>query len=272
MNEVLDIYKELYNGDLFYALANYVANSKMGLVYDFGWGIIPKGSTFYRIRRNKKEKDYSNRKEWGPNPNATQGRCNSNHEKAMYFGSTEFVCLLEMHIPYNEKYVLGKYTTVSDIKVGGYVFVNPNESKWKQAIAMAFNAFLIAPSREEKNEELFKVIDKYYGKGTLSDILLKDACSADNMKLPYKIGGYFEGENYYKLTNSMCSIIKGRYPAGIRYSSCYIPAETVGIECSDYNIAIYGDAIKSVEFQDYEIKTNNNRVTPESIAEILLHV
>ncbi len=53
MGEVLDIYKELYEGDMFYALAQYVANSKVGLVYDFGGGIIPKGSTFYRIRRYK---------------------------------------------------------------------------------------------------------------------------------------------------------------------------------------------------------------------------
>ena len=137
---------------------------------------------------------------------------------------------------------------------------------------MAFNAFLISPARDEKNTELFSIIDKHFGNGTLSDIVLKDVCSADNMKLPYKIGGFFEGKNYYELTNRMCSIIKERYPEGIRYSSCYIPVETVGIECSDYNIAIYENGLSKVKFQGYEIKTNTNKATPEGIAEILLNV
>lgn len=272
MDKVLDIYKELYEGDLFYALAKYISNSRMGLVYDFKGDVIPIGSTFYRIRRYKENTDFSNSKEWGPPPllKIEQGRCNNIGEKVLYLGSTELICLLETHIQPNEKYVLGKYTTVSDIKVGGYTSVKPNESEWKIAIAMAFNAFLIAPARGEKNTELFKIIDKHYGKGAMEDILLKDVCVSDNMKLPYKIGGYFEGDNYYKLTNSMCSVIKKRYPMGIRYSSCYIPMETVGIECSEYNIALYESALSKVKFQSFEIKTNTNKAMPEGIAEILL--
>ncbi len=268
---VLDIYRELYEDDLFNALAKYVANSQLGLEYDFGSGTIPCGSTFYRIRRYKKETDYSNSNEWGLPPNPKQGRCNGNDEKVLYLGSTELVCLLETHIQYGEKYVLGKYTTVSDINVGGYVFVNPDESDWKKVIGMAFNAFLIAPKRDDKNEELFRIIDNYYGKGSIFDIVLKDVCSADNMKLPFKIGGYFSGDNYYKLTNIMCSILKKRYPEGIRYSSCYIPVETVGIECSDYNIALYENTLEKIKFLNFEIRTNESKATPEEVARVWLN-
>lgn len=45
-------------------------------------------------------------------------------------------------------------------------------------------------------------------------------------------------------------------PDGIRYSSCYLPLETVGIECSDFNVVLYSEGISKIKFIDYKIKTN----------------
>ncbi|MBR4342860.1 MAG: RES domain-containing protein [Lachnospiraceae bacterium] len=271
MDKIIDIYKDLLEEqDIIRTISKYFAGTYLGIPYDFGSSLVKEGTKLYRIRSFHEGKDYSNVDEWKPSPRSLQNRCNANNEKAIYLGSTEWVCLLETHKLPGEKYVLGEYTVIKDIVLGGFTNVKPNESVWKIITAMAFNAFLIAPARSEKNRKLFEIIDNSFDDIDFSTINIKTITTADNHILPYRLARLFKKENYYMLTNMLCDTIKQRYPNGIRYSSCFIPVETVGIECTEYNIVLYDSAVDSIKFNEYTIKDNQQKATPEGIAEILL--
>lgn len=79
-------------------------------------------------------------------------------------------------------------------------------------------------------------------------------------------------DEHYNLTNTICDILSKSNPNGIRYSSCYITLETIGIECSDYNIALYHEGISKIKFINYEIKTNINDFTGTDILKIYLDI
>ena len=71
-----------------------------------------------------------------------------------------------------------------------------------------------------------------------------------------KFGVLNQLEQYYNLTNQLCNILSEDIPDGIRYSSCYLPMQTVGVECSDFNIVLYREGISKVKLIDHKIKTN----------------
>lgn len=269
---IIDIYKDLFDmPDVLGVLCKYISQSECGFIYDFGTTIIPKGTKLYRIRRYLKDTDFSNPSEWLPAPNKPQNRCNRIGESALYLGSTELICLLETHIERGERYVLAKYEVVKDIEVGGFLYVNPNESKWKVFAAMLFNAFLIAPSRNEINKELFKILDSYFDDTDYSKIGLSTLTTLDDeIRLPWRLGRINQRDKYYSITNKMCEILKRKTPNGIRYSSCFVPMETVGIQCSEYNICLYESGIKDVNFTNVTIKTNINEFNSTDLVNLLL--
>lgn len=65
----------------------------------------------------------------------------------------------------DEKYALGVYEAIDDIEVGGYLSYDLNNELHNRA-GMILNAFLIAPSRSARNEELFSYLDSHYGELT----------------------------------------------------------------------------------------------------------
>lgn len=93
-----------------------------------------------------------------------------------------------------------------------------------------------------------------------------------SFELPIKLGVLNQRDEYYKLTNKICNILSKSTPDGIRYSSCYIPLETSGIECSDYNIVLYHEGISKIKFINYEIKTNLRGVTGADIIKSYLEI
>ncbi len=270
MPEIMDIYKDILDmPDILGAVCKYVANSKCGFQYDFGYTVLPKGTILYRIRDYNAHTDYSDIKAWEPSPFKQQNRCNQKGETALYLGSSEAICLLETNIHYGEKYAIARFEVVKDIELGGFIYIKPEESQWKIAVGLLLNSFLIAPSRSKKNEDVFKLLDSIYTDTDFSDISLKDVFKK-NMVLPCRIGAINKREEYYKITNELCSILKSKYPQGIRYSSCWIPFETIGIKSSEYNVVLYEEGLNSVKYVDHEIKTNMNEISQKVVIEILL--
>lgn len=258
----LMIDKEKYNllwevSSLVELIPNYIFLDSIGISFDFGSSTIKKGTRLFRIRDYNTDTDYSSEKEWQPSPYKTQGRVNAQGEEALYLGSTEMVCALETHQRYSNQYVLGEYECTEDIMIGGFLSYDKNNNLHNIA-STVLNAFLIAPSRCDKNKNLFEYLET-----TLGSIQIDDLCSiSDNVLnaeeeriLPYKFAVLNQREQLHNLTNKICSIIKKQYPEGIRYSSCFFPAETPGILCSDYNLALYPEGIKKLNFLGFSIKT-----------------
>ncbi len=271
MEQIIDIYRDLLDEpNIIYSIYKYIVNSNCGLCYDFGNTIIPKGTKLYRIRSYNSNTDYSNLKEWKPAPTKPQNRCNAEGETALYLGSTEMICILETHIKQNSKYVLGEYVVDEDIKVGGFIYTNPNESKWKHIVGTIYNAFFIAPKRNDNNKALFEVIDRYFIDADYN-INLEDDVFKNDIKLSFRFGKIFPSENYYNFTNMLSAILKKQNPNGIRYSSCFMPIETVGIKFSEYNIVLYEAGLKKIHFNQFEIKENTLNVKSEDIVNLILN-
>ena len=271
MSSIIDIYQDLLEmPDFLGVVCKYIAQSECGFQYNFGSRVMPVGTKLYRIRKCDSNTDFSQEQQWQPAPHKPQNRCNAKGETALYLGSKEAVCLLETHIKYNEKYILGKYVVTKDIDLGGFIYISESESRWKHLAGMLLNTFLIAPSRNEQNKAIFDVIDSVYHENNYDDIRLNDLYSKDKFKLPYRIGAINKSDKYYEITNKLCSILKGQHSQEIRYSSCYIPVETIGINCSEYNVVLYDKGIDSVQFVNHEIKINKSKATAEAITEILL--
>lgn len=263
-----DIYEELFFNALnpFIMLREYIEESKRGVPYCFKERIIPKGTVLYRIRKYSENIDFSNPSEWTPNPKKSRNRCNNEGETALYLGNTELVCLLETQIGFNEKYALGEYLTTEDIEVKAFTNVHPNEGTWKFLVCLILNAFLISPANNKNNENLFKVINEY-----LNDDCLKNLFKTiKHPSFPLKLGYIFQNEDYYEITNSLCDTLKNKNTKGICYSSCFIPFETVGIECSNYNVCLYENSLKSLEFIKAEVKTNTKKFTGINAIEMIL--
>ncbi|WP_172136764.1 RES family NAD+ phosphorylase [Adlercreutzia sp. ZJ473] len=251
-------------------VVNYIALEQCGVAFDFGVSRILKGTRLYRIRSYSPDINYDDPSEWGPNPKRTQGRANREKQEALYLGSTEAVCLLETHTGVGRRYALGTYECVDDIFVGGFLrFDEANELH--NIAGMALNAFLIAPSRGERNTDLFEFLDGYYGKITLDDLCgLSYITGKGGLELPFRFGVLNQRNQLYEMTNALCDILAKRTPEGIRYSSCYFPMEAPGIACTDFNLALYRGGVDKLRFLGYEIKTNENPMTAVDVARRLI--
>lgn len=239
----------------FELVRNYIACDQEGIKFDFGKDIIPKGTILYRIRAYSSDTDFSKSCEWAPPPGHPQNRANFQGQEALYLGSTEEVCLIEAQIEKNGKYVLATYTVIDDIEVGGYL-LEKNNTLHNYA-GMILNAFLITPARSDKNIELLSYLKSLYGEITLDDLTDVDKLGIDGAyDLPMKFCAINRCNQFYDFTNQLCSILARDTPSGIRYSSCYFPLETIGIECSHYNLVLYHEGIQKIKFTDYVIKTN----------------
>lgn len=257
-NEIIKAkYKLLWESSNFLeVIINYVALNQYGLEYDFGKDIIPKGTKLYRIRNYETDTDFSNPNQWSPPPHKPQNRANRNGQEALYLGSTETICLLETHIKKGDIYVLGIYEVTEDIEVGGFLS-HDSENMLHDWAGIVLNAFLIAPARSERNKELFNYLDSYYGALTLDDFKNINELKADGgMQLPMKFGVLNQLEQYYSLTNQLFDILSKFIPEGIRYSSCYLPLETVEIKCSDFNLVLYSKGISKAKYINHITKTN----------------
>lgn len=261
--------KFIYQASNFFeAAVNYIALEQQGFHFNFGSYTIPKGTLLYRVRGYEKGKDFSANSEWTPPPHRPQNRANHQGEQALYLNCMEKVCLLETHISEGEKYVLGTYRVEEDIVVGGYLSV-PKNNQRLLSIGVVLNAILIAPSRGEKNEKLFDVLDNYFGEVYPENIQWDDV--KNNFSLPFKLAVMNKGKEYYKITNKVCDILKKQYPDGVKYSSCYFPLETIDIESNCFNLALYKSGIQKVKFLKHEIKTNSMPgFTSSEVAKIIL--
>lgn len=247
--------------DLIYSTSNffeaatmYIALENIGYHFDFGCHTIQKGTKLYRIRRFDENVDFSSECQWTPPPHKPQNRANKQGEEALYLSVDEATCILETHLNDGEKYVLGEYQCEENIVVGGYISTKSNPRL--VGIGNFLNAILIAPSRNEYNVKLFELLDKHYGTVLPKD--LKWDAVKNNFCLPFKCGVMNKREEYYKITNMLCEIIKRRYSDGIKYSSSYMPLEALGLESNCYNVALYTDGIKKLRFIKHEIKTKKN--------------
>lgn len=271
-----EIEKEKYNllleaSNLFEVIVNYITLYKFGLKYNFGKSIIHKGAKLYRIRCYETNTNFSDLNQWKAPPHKPQNRANNKGQEALYLGSTETICLLEAHIKRGDKYVLGIYEVIEDIEVGGYLSVASNNILHNLA-RMILNAFLIAPSRNQRNEELFSYLDSHYGVLTLDNLTnINEVKENGGLELPMKFGVLNQLDKYYNLTNQLCNILSKDTPNGIRYSSCYLPMETVGIECSDFNMVLYSEGISKIKLIDHEIRINTKNFDYTDFLKIFLN-
>ena len=149
-------------GDLFEVVCNYLFLNRINIRFDFGSDVIKKGTKLYRIRDYKDNTDFSNPKEWTPPPNQKQNRANAEGQTALYLESCETVCYLETHMKPKQQYVLATYECIEDFEVGGFLaYYRQNQLLTLAGIVL--NAFLIAPSRGDKNKELFDYLDLHFG-------------------------------------------------------------------------------------------------------------
>lgn len=264
-------YKLLWETSNFFELViNYIVLDKCGVKFDFGKTIILKGTKLYRIRSYETETDFSNPSQWKVPPHKPQNRANIKGQEALYLGSTEIICLLETHIKKGNAYSLGVYEVTEDIVVGGYLSYD-SKNILRNWAGTVLNAFLIAPSRSQRNEELFSYLDSYYGSLTLDDLTnMNELKENGGLQLPMKFGVLNQSEQYYNFSNKLCNILSKDTPDGIRYSSCYLPLETVGIECSDYNVVLYNEGISKIKFIDYKVKTNTQNFDYTDFLKIVL--
>ena len=260
-----------YGSNLLDVIINYIFLSELGIGFNFGSRTIAKGTKLYRIRRYKSEIDFSNSEQWSYPPLMPENRANEKGEAALYLGTTENVCLLETHIKYKEKYVLGEYEVQEDIILGGFLDCEDyKKTSWYLA-GVILNAFLIAPSRNEKNDELFAMLDSVY-KDTTENDLKFDINTIQKMNLPLKFGVINKRNEFYKMTNRILKPIKTKYKDGIQYSSCYIPVSTVGVSCTDCNIVLYRRGMTKICFKQAIIKTNKNKHTGIDMLKIIIKV
>lgn len=255
--------------NFFEAAVVYITLEQCGYHFDFGSCTIPKGTILYRIREYKDDTDFSNLSEWTPPPHRPMNRANREGEKALYLNVMEAACLLETHIAEGEKYVLGTYEVTENITVGGYLTI-PNGNKRLLSIGIALNAILIAPSRTKRNEELFDFLDNFYGEVLPDDIQWEDIIK-NNFWLPFKLAVMNKREDYHSITNILCDILKQKYVDGVKFSSCYMPLETIGIVSNCYNLALYEGGIQKIKFIKHEIKTNLiENFTSTNMAKLIL--
>ena len=256
-----------YGSNLVDVIITYITLSKYGIDFDFGFRIIKKGTKLYRIRRYEQNIDFNLEQQWRYPPNMPENRANRNGEPALYLGTTEFVCLLETHIAKDEMYVLGEYEVTDDIILGGFLECEDYKKKTRYLAGVVLNAFLIAPSRGDKNKELFDYLDEHYKGLTINDIKGKDA---DKIDLPLKFGTINKKEEFYKVTNCLLEPIKKKYKNGINYSSCYIPVATIGVTCSDTNIVLYKEGMDKIQFVHSEIKKCKKNYSGVDVLKILV--
>lgn len=244
--------------NFFEVVIAFISAHDFGVIYDFGGLTIPKETILYRIRRYEKYVDFNDVKQWGPPPNKPQNRANEKGKSALYLASMEDICLLETHIKNGEKYVLGKYKVIEDIMVGGFF---SRKNRLHDLAATILNAFLIAPSRNEYNKDIFEFLDKKFNGFTVDDLsYMKRLEQGNDLVLPLHFAVINKGYQYYELTNQICSIISERYPEGIRYSSCYLPFDTLGILSNAFNVALYKDGISKLKFLDSTVKIKNSSI------------
>ena len=262
--------------NLFELVINYILLDGIGFHFCFGSRIIKKGTILYRIRDFSDDTDFSNSAEWMPSPYRKQNRANREGQEAIYLASSEALCVLETHKKANEKYVLGKYQCVDDFTVGGF-FGKKTFTFLEWMLAEVLNAFLIAPSRNERNKELFMYLDDKLGPVTLDDLSSLKNCLLDTREeilLPYRFAVLNQKGNYYNITNQLCEIIQKDYPFGILYSSCYMPIGNSFIDCSEYNLALYSPALSFIRFIEYNVKRleieGEESFTDVSVARLLL--
>lgn len=256
-----------YGSSLLTIISNYTFLSAIGIDFDFGFQILKKGTRLYRIRRFDESVNFSDEKEWSYPPSMPENRANRSGEPALYLGTTENICVLETHIGKNEKYVIGEYEVAEDIILGGFLDCEDRKSVRKYLAGVILNAYLIAPSRGDKNRELFDFIDAYYLGYTLEDLQMKEA---KELELPLKFGYLNKREEFYKTTNKLLEPIKRKCPEGLSYSSCYIPVATVGIVCSDTNVVLYKKGMNKIRFVRSTIKTNNSKFNGTDILKLLV--
>ena len=166
-----------------------------------------------------------------------------------------------------EKYALGEYEVTDDILLGGFLDCEYKKSNNSFFTGVILNAFLIAPSRNEKNNKLFKYLDEYYKGMQPDDLRIENAREID---LPFKFATVNKKEEYYKLTNRLLKSIKNKYPDGTIYSSCYLPVSTIWIKCSDMNVALSKKGMQKIRFLKAEIKNNNRTFDGADIVKMLI--
>lgn len=253
-------------------IALYKLFDALSVPIDFGATTLKKGTKLYRIRMYNEDTDYGEDAQWSPPPHKPENRLNTEGQEALYLGSTELVCQLETHIKLGEQYVLGEYECIEDIKLGGFLmgdlftklgsaFAAGTDISGLYKLGCVLNSVLIAPVLNDRNKLLFQKLREHYGALKLDDLDIDD----DSVEFPCKIALCTKSDTKYNLTNEISSILVKTTPEGIRYSSCYIPLESPGIPCSDYNVVLYEPGISKVKFKGYEIKTCSNTITGEAI-------
>ena len=271
-NQDIESIDKLKYDNLFYGsnsldvIVNYIWLSHNIVDFDFGYQIIKKGTKLFRIRKFEEGIDFSDLSQWNYPPNMPENRANKQGEAALYLGTTENVCLLETHVKNSEKYVLGEYEVLEDIKLGGFLDCENRHKKSRLYASIILNAYLIAPSRGEKNKELFEYLDNKYQELTINNLQINEV---EKLDLPLKFGIINKKEEFYKTTNNLIEPLKKKYPDGLSYSSCFIPLATIGIVCSDHNIVLYKAGMKKIKLNKWCVKRNNNDYSGLDILKLL---
>lgn len=94
----------------------------------------------------------------------------------------------------------------------------------------------------------------------------------ERFNLPLQFAVLNKRNQYYETTNCITDILRKQTPCGIRYSSCYLPMETLGIVCSDFNVVLYKEGISKVKFIRADIKTNEQKLSDVDSIKIVCEI
>lgn len=210
---------------------------------------VPKGTIFYRARKDEGRPLEDENEWWLPPPKmVTKGRFNKEKSPVLYLGTEDFLLPREIGLKPNENYYLARYECVETFKVGSLL-------KNRSIITMGLHKIAMAIENE--------------GKLTPNEIdaLSKLECDTSNIcnilgdpTAVFYINKYIH-KNLYDITNQIFDLVLQRNPNGLRYCSAYSPFEVSGAEqvitldgCIKGNYALTEDGIQHLKWIGCERK------------------
>ena len=211
--------------------------------------IVPKGTIFYRARKDE-GRPLEDENEWWlpPQEVVTKGRFNKAKSPVLYLGTEDFLLPREIGLKPNENYYLARYECVETFKVGSLL-------KNRSIITMGLHTIAMAIENEGKltPNEIDALSKLECDTSSISNIL--EAPTA-----VFYINKYIH-KNLYDITNQIFDLVLQRNLNGLRYCSAYSPFEVSGAEqvitldgCIKGNYALTEDGIQHLKWIGCERK------------------
>lgn len=238
--------------------------------------VLDKGTKLYRIRKDHGQ-NFFDKKEWEACPPklCKQGRFNKKEQSVLYLGTDKNMLAREVGLVVGEKYVIGEYRVLQDIKLGSLLYTEKNQLN-------IFHLLSKAPCWENLNESEISFLEKYLQDYNITSNKVKDVIfggkpvttCGNPIMFPYICNKFIEKELLYNITNLYFEKIIKDFPDGLRYESCFNPFELCFNEMiitlcgeNEGNFALTESGSQKIEFVGFEHKeyTYKQKVDSENM-------